>query len=158
MVHLGGSNRVCYWIWDASVPQGFWVPAPQPELRALPRESLCKTSDPQTLRSRCKVSLKHITSRLAIIFLVPLRDCLGAGAGPHYHLGVSTKPTFLSCPTMGSKNGSSQILGLFKVWVLFKHFWDLTVFLSPTFRDEMLCAFCVRPGQSIVNLETYFSY
>lgn len=92
--------------------QGFRVPAPQPEPRALPRESLCKASDPRTLRGRCKVSLKGMKSRLATILIVPFRDSLGTGL--HYCSEVSTKPYLFILPYRGFKNGSSQILGLFQ--------------------------------------------
>lgn len=61
---------VCFWMWDSSMPQGFWVPDPQPELLALCRDALCRAYKPQTLGGRCKVSWKTIKLRLFIIIII----------------------------------------------------------------------------------------
>lgn len=145
-------------MWVVLMPQGFRVPAPQPELLALPRESLCKASDPQTWRGRCKASLKGINCRLVIIILFPLTDALGAGTGLCSCLEISTNPCLFILPYCGLKNRSSWISGLFQVLVLFEHFWDWALFLSLTLRDVVPCAFSVRIGQRTVSREIYFSY
>lgn len=133
------------------------MPASQPELQAFPRESLCKASDPQTGRGRCKVSLKGMKSRLAIIMIVPLRGSSGTDVGLHYCSGVSTKPYLFIFSYHGFKNGSSQILGHFSKSP-FRTFLRSDSFSVPLSRFVVLCAFCVRLGQRIVTTETYFSY
>lgn len=119
------------------------MPPPQPEPRALPRESLCKASDPWTLRGRCKVSLKGMKSRLAAIMIVPLRDSLGTGAGLRYCSEVSTKPYLFILPYRGFKNGSSKILGLFQCVSPFRTFQRSDSFSQPHFPGfSALCLLC----------------
>lgn len=131
------------------MPQDFWVPDPQPELLALPRDALCKASEPQTLR----VSLRGIASRLFISVIVSPERFFG------FRPRAMSLPMSLiralpfSLAPVWIQTWIFMNLGFFQRVSFLKHFcflqrkWHLAPFLSPTFRDTECYIFCVRLRQ-----------
>lgn len=136
---LSGPAAGRFWMWDISEPQNFWVSAPQPELLALPRDSLYT----QALKGQYKVSLKDIKLRSFMIIIVCLRDSLGPSAGLCHFLQVSTEPHLFIKPRGGFKNGLSQMWAFSKCESFSSIFafsrgsgtWHLFSFLLPSFRN-----------------------
>lgn len=105
-------------------------------LLALPRDSLCKACDPQTLRGRCKVSLKGTKSRLFTTIIVCLRFFGSKCRALPLPRSLNRALPFHLAPQWVQKWIFTNS-GFLKVWILFKHLcflqrkWDLAPFPTP---------------------------
>lgn len=153
---LSGPAAGRFWTWDISEPQTFWVSAPQPELLALPRDSLYT----QTLRGWHKVSIKgHKIEAFYDHYSLPQRCFRSKCRALSLPMSLNRAPSFHQA-SWWVQNGPSQMWALSKCESFLSNFAfsrgsgtrHLFSCPLPPFRNIEFHAFCVSPGQRILHL------